>query len=131
MEKSTDLTNNLQAIFDQVVSGLRRQGRKAADDSDICRCRYRIVKEGGMILKCAAGQLIPDEDYNPNFEGSALYYQPESMVSKYFFNRFSPNEFDLIKRLQGVHDENRVEFWEDKFRKVAEEFNLVWKDKES
>lgn len=51
-------------VFYRVIAHLRAQGVQAKNE--IGSCRY-LTPEG---LKCAAGCLIPDDEYNPEFEGS-------------------------------------------------------------
>jgi len=61
--------NTKQEIFDVVYRGLASQGFrqsvKSTSWSDTGpRCRYR-----SEVGKCAAGWLIPDEMYDPKFDG--------------------------------------------------------------
>lgn len=51
----------LQEMLDKIVEGLRAQGRRSVYDG---ACRYRVETEGGVLLKCAVGMLIPDDCYN-------------------------------------------------------------------
>jgi hypothetical protein len=101
---------NKQEILNAVVTHLRKQGVPAiASDSSENECMYRT--EAG--LKCAAGCLIPDEDYNPIFEGSQVrgYGSP---VADYFSNRFGSEEVKFIRALQRIHDSpgSTLEQWE-------------------
>ena len=69
MSKTSDLVNKMtrQQVFDFVVSHMKRQGRKSLDESHPVdrMCMYRHGE-----LKCAAGCLIDDEDYDPSMEHS-------------------------------------------------------------
>jgi len=55
---------NKADVFYFVIAHLRAQNKRAANENG--SCFYR-TPEG---LKCAAGCLITDEEYNPEFEGS-------------------------------------------------------------
>lgn len=108
-----------QEVFDKVVKHLRAQGRKAVSDSMAATCRYR-TEEG---LKCAVGCLIPDNEYNPSFEG----YSVGSLQAG---GRASPKSLarldrKLLLRMQAVHDHHVVPEWEHQFTEVAKEFNLT------
>ncbi|MGG7519432.1 hypothetical protein ACQ3G6_16250, partial [Allorhizobium undicola] len=58
-------TRTRQEIFDVVYRGLQEQGFRRSENN--YRCAYRS-SEG---LKCAVGQLIPDERYSADLEGKA------------------------------------------------------------
>lgn len=111
-----------QEIFDIVVEHLRKQGEKSEDFYSIevpyQSCRYRAFKNG-KILKCAAGCLIPDEEYSKSFEDHAAKY-----VS--FFQIYYKKNLSLISALQMIHDFAEVENWETKFSNLANEFNLKY-----
>ncbi|MGN6819180.1 MAG: hypothetical protein ACTHJR_10985 [Sphingomonas sp.] len=85
------LTNN--EIISRIRDGLMAQGKPAALANG--QCRYRTA--GG--LKCAVGQLIPDEYYNHNLEG---YLPGDPLISD--ATDTSPEQADLLKKLQKVHD---------------------------
>ncbi len=60
-------------ILDKIIAGLEVQGRrslliKGDGESQLRVCRYR-APDGA---KCAIGLLIPDEAYDPVFEGGSL-----------------------------------------------------------
>jgi len=54
-----------QELFDRVVSHLRIQGTPATDEHGACMYR---TEDG---LRCAIGCLIPDDRYDPRWEGKA------------------------------------------------------------
>ncbi len=121
-----------QQVFDYVVQQLRLQGVKATSSDDninSCaagKCKYR----GPDNTKCAAGQLIPNSDYNPSFEGYSVIpsnvnsSSPDALVSVYFGKR----NFDLkfVKRLQTIHDTIPVGGWESEWQDLASDFKLVY-----
>lgn len=104
-----------QEVFNKVAYHLINQDKKAKEGVG---CVYR-TSEG---LKCAAGCLIPDEEYNPCFERSRAII----LENKYgLFTRLGLNEhMDLINYLQTIHDLSKVVNWKSQLRKLAKEFNL-------
>lgn len=78
-------------VFYFVIAHLRAQGVQAKTEQG--SCRYR-TPEG---LKCAAGCLIPDAKYNPEFEGSC-WATIASNFPQYKEYR------DMIMDLQLLHD---------------------------
>lgn len=54
-----------QEAFDKVCAHIKAQGHKSYD-SDRNQCLYRNGPD-----KCAIGALIPDEEYQPEFDGRA------------------------------------------------------------
>lgn len=69
-------------------------------------------------LKCAAGCLIADDEYDPRMEGSNW---------KEMYERGSvPNDhLLLIARLQAIHDRCPVKIWRERLEHVANEYNLT------
>ena len=63
-------------------------------------CLYR----GPNGLKCAAGLLIPDEDFDLSWEGQSVSSVCGNEVSKYFATRYSKDDMTFIKRVQMTHD---------------------------
>jgi hypothetical protein len=78
-----------QEAFDKVVKHLLKQGEPAFD-GDICCYRTDDGK------KCAAGCLIPDELYDPAWEGKAAFTLPQHL-----FGQAS----EIVDALQAVHDD--------------------------
>lgn len=115
-----------QEVFDFIANHLLTQNEQSVVRSDIDHpreipmngCLYRMEKEG-RILKCAAGCLIPDEDYSPEFEGRFVW---STIVRKYFTD--SDYHTTLISDLQRLHDGFPVSYWPEKLTKLALEHNL-------
>lgn len=105
-----------QEIFNTVVRHLRKQGAPAQSGFE-GTCMYRAP--GG--LKCAAGCLIPDEDYDPKFEGNSVF---GPNVNPYFSKRFSNNQISLIRELQEIHDDRDIQNWEFDFKRLAKRWKL-------
>lgn len=101
-----------QEVFDQVATHLLTQHQVSlANDR---QCSYR----GDNGLKCAAGCLIGDDEYNASFmEGhSWLRLRMEGIV---------PDEhWELVTELQKVHDLEEIENWQRELRFVAAQFHL-------
>lgn len=127
-------TATVQEVFDTVVGGLIAQ-KDLSHRGDGLYCAYRV--ERGMVrLKCAAGQLIADDEYNEEFEGR-LWRQlaTDGLVPK--------DHADFIQTLQKIHDTavNRaritysslrgfvvnVDDWIGDFQRVALTYELDFK----
>lgn len=100
-----------QEVFDYVVHHLLTQNQKSILRSN--DCRYR----GENNLKCAAGCLIDDDEYKPEFETITWF----NLSVKGCF----PTEHrELIQDLQYIHDFYNVENWENKLKLLAGLYNL-------
>lgn len=93
-----------QEMFDKVYIGLLNQKfeRSMKNYAAGSACAYR--GKGGM--KCAAGHLIPDEEYRPEMDDSALNLESLKkleLLPKCFQN-LSEDDFDFIGELQDAHD---------------------------
>lgn len=84
-----------QQIFDQVAAHLLKQGVRSVDDQT--RCLYR----GPNGLMCAAGCLIADEEYKPEFDIRGSWTR--MVESKAVTNK---HEY-FIGMLQSMHDNKR------------------------
>jgi hypothetical protein len=60
--KNTDKQALAQKMFNIIVLGLSKQGRKSMDVNELCM--YRGIKG----RKCGIGFIITDENYNKNLE---------------------------------------------------------------
>lgn len=97
---------NKQEMFTKVWLGLASQGwqRSAVGDN----CRYR----GPNGMKCAAGHLLPDENYNTRFESRNVF----SLLQDYplLFGQELDREGEVfLTRMQQAHDGYRVAVAED------------------
>lgn len=98
-----------QQVFDQVATHLLSQKEKSIDDS-ICLYRY------GQ-LKCAAGCLIDDDEYDPKMEKA-------SWMSLVVEDRVPHKHSRLIIDLQMLHDAALIEDWKEELIKVANKHRL-------
>lgn len=125
-----------QEIFDTVVINLRKQGRVSegrVNDSEGVTCLYRNKENG---CRCAAGWLIPDEDYDPSFEGQTVRVGTGELgglrVQNYFIDKFGEENLKFIQELQTVHDaesgmpvHDLVNRWNVKWADIAAEYGLT------
>lgn len=103
-----------QEIFDKVSKHLLTQNAKALGADN--KCKYR----NPTGLKCAAGCLIPDNDYDPKMERKFV------REFDYFANcGYSKKEIDLISELQQIHDEVEVYAWKRQLIDLAKENGLI------
>lgn len=109
------IPNDEQLVFDTVAEHLLKQGERSIyEDSDGNEaCAYR--GDGG--LKCAAGCLIPDEQYNLKMEGL-------SWTGLVLNERVSKHCESLITNLQLIHDNDTPDTWLSGLHKLAKNKNL-------
>ena len=112
----------LQETFDIVAKHLLTQNKKSEalmnkySEASVLGCAYR----GLHGLKCAAGILIPDDQYDPRFEGRDIINVHEQSLKNF------PHNISLVRRLQLVHDNYDPERWGEELREVAADFNLTY-----
>ena len=111
---------NQQEIFDKVATHLIAQGKRSLGwGADYCAYR------GDDGTMCAAGCLIPDDEYKPQFEGIPWVSIANDVPS---FLDAPDEDHDLIDSLQLVHDDEN--YWEtpetlkDALRDVANCYGL-------
>ena len=104
------LTN--QQVFDKVVTALRAQGCKSIDTNG--DCMYRGLNNA----KCAAGHILPDNLYNKDIEQGIVYERP-------VFNSLV-EDTGFLRVLQRIHDKKLISAWEDSWKQLASERNLVY-----
>jgi hypothetical protein len=102
-----------QEIFDTVAVHLMTQGQRSEDEA-YEECLYR----GPDGLKCAAGVLIPDDDYSWGMEGLPVLSHP------YFKKRFDAYCVGLIESLQRCHDDIEPVDWLKRLEEIAAERGL-------
>ena len=112
-----------QETFDTVARHLLTQRRVALNDQGTCA--YRGVDE----TKCAAGVLIPDEEYLPDFECKAVAIAgnfadaPRPTDVGRVIQRLG-HDLTLVRSLQKIHDSLRVCEWGAALRALADEMDL-------
>lgn len=118
-----------QQIFSTVVDNLRKQGSKSLlTDEQIKKlrllsgaCAYR-----GMDGKCCAiGGLLTDEEYQLKMEGANLSVVV-GMAPSFACRINYDDNYQLLRRLQMVHDQYSVKKWEAQFQQLAEDYHLIY-----
>ena len=110
-----------QQVFDQVSSHLLAQGKRSADESkyqplvngQADACMYR----GPQGLKCAAGCLIGEGEYNYNMECRGW----DTLVRH---GVVPPAHQELIVQLQSIHDSCRPSKWSEALDRLATRMGL-------
>jgi hypothetical protein len=108
MTKTTERLNamSLQEIFDFVNEQVIKQA-KPSWRGELGDCAYR----GPNGLKCAAGFLLDDEDFDPDMEGKGardmcnmIGFRSGHDVNDLDYADTITRKRDLIARMQGAHD---------------------------
>jgi len=136
MNKNISAETSAQEVFDRVVTHLRAQNAKSISfnfDKKDMTCRYR----GDNGTSCAVGCLIPDEDYDPIFEGINVcgFTDPTNNIFSLFkennkeellfkMKNMFKNHVKLLGELQYVHDQIPTKDWEVNFQRCAYDFKL-------
>lgn len=109
-----------QQVFDQVAAHMIKQNA-ASRSEDGLKCMYRGA-EGRM---CAAGCLMSDDEYKPEFDKGQSYGGGSwsSMVR----NGSVPDDHKhLIMRLQRLHDNGYPESYARELWRLADDQGLVF-----
>lgn len=91
-------TARAQDVFDFVAFKLIQQGKPSVT-ADGAKCLYRDGNGG----KCAAGHLIPDEEYRPVIEGMGIAFCAERVPALAALVRHGLDL--LLDLLQQAHDD--------------------------
>lgn len=111
-----------QQVFDQVAAHLLTQNKRSYND-ELAACAYRSP-DG---LKCAAGCLIADEEYNPAWEG--MYWLGlcgEFPVTTKWHEPLTDAHSGLIVELQKIHDNVEPNEWPISLESLAKECELEY-----
>ena len=98
-----------QEVFDFVAHHLLTQNEKSLQGNS---CRYKSQR----TLKCAAGCLISDENYDKSLEGDTW-----DIVSK---KLGMVNQWSLVRDLQALHDNTIVRKWKHELINFANRYAL-------
>lgn len=98
-----------QEVFDFVAHHLLTQNEKSMRGN---LCKYKSQR----TLKCAAGCLISEDNYDTGFEG--LGWNEVSDKLGMF------NHWGLVVDLQGLHDLTSLENWKAELHKLADRYDL-------
>jgi hypothetical protein len=106
-----------QEILDHVSFHLLTQGEPSVEG---ITCKYRTVS-GDSVLKCAAGALIGDNEYDDKIEKKSwtvnceLGYVPKT------------DHYKFIESLQVIHDSKQPIYWKGQLTAFALEHDLSTK----
>jgi hypothetical protein len=106
-----------QEVFDQVATHLLTQMKKSEND---VACLYRS-SEG---LKCAAGCLISDDEYTPEFDLDSDGNYGMGWQSLIDRGLVPLAHRKLISALQEVHDGADTFYWRSSLARVADQYGL-------
>ncbi len=105
-----------QEVFDKVFAHLLKQNRRSIAGST---CAYRDERGGA----CAAGCVISDKEYNPQWEGKAIWGLIDDLKLPNLY-RFR----ELLRLAQDIHDkapnDNFRHYVVTRGRHLAEGFKL-------
>lgn len=109
------VSQNLQEIFDVVSNHLLTQMKRSdkPGPTNTNNCMYL----GPNGLKCAAGILIPEDQYNPEFEGKSW----EDLTLN---GHVQKNHVIPISELQNIHDWTEPQNWKFELVAFAEQYKL-------
>ena len=102
-----------QEVFDQVAAHLLKQNAKSVSQPALGQCLYR----GPNGVKCAAGCLIGDDEFNDDLNNYAWTYLVKTGTAPACHST-------LIQDLQNVHDKHPVSRWPQKLQEVAHKHGL-------
>jgi hypothetical protein len=106
-----------QKVFNFIGKHLLTQMEQSGDEYT---CFYRFEKNDGKILTCAAGCLIPNNNYEKKMEGKHW----SAVVRDWGLSKAHE---DLIWKLQSIHDNKEPTDWRKELRNVAEENKLSFR----
>lgn len=115
-----------QEIFDKAVGGLLNQGVQSYSE-ELSKCVYRTA----CGSKCAVGQLIPDNLYQPDMEsgpsGVDSLVEKFPQVGEYILpsNMSSRRGMSFLSEMQEIHD-HCEDAWEARFKEMAAGWSLQW-----
>jgi carbohydrate-binding DOMON domain-containing protein len=117
------MKEKMQEVFDTVREHLLKQNARSKKD---WLCVY--LSPGGM--KCAVGCLIKPEHYNPAMENIGLISKGSQRLRMALCASlgFEPDDtmYQMLSKMQVIHDTVLVAAWPDELQKMAESFGLVY-----
>lgn len=124
MSTSISKETPVQTIFDIIYKGLLAQGKQSIVPSN-GRCMYR----GPDGLKCAAGMLIPDDEYIDDMEdegpvGTFYCRDGFEMKHSWFKKHLSPEAGKVVYELQLIHDRRLPKNWKEQMKSIALRYDL-------
>ena len=108
-----------QELYDRVKAHLLAQNDKSI--GYLGQCKYH-APDG---KKCAIGCLIPEDKYEPAFEGIGIGGTHPMRFMILEAAGIEEGQLDLARHLQNVHDSRPVKYFERALREVAFAHGLV------
>ena len=117
--------NDFRMAYDSII----KQGMQCSSENQKTNqlqtegygsCKYRLYG-----LKCFAGHIIPNEEYNKSMEGSTL-----SNI-EWFKNRYSKEELVLLRCGQRAHDLSGLNFivnFRKTCKRISEDYGFSLQD---
>lgn len=92
-------------------------------------CMYRLDKTAACPIRCAVGVLMPDEEYDPEFDNGMIQFYDVVKAVK----AFEGLDVSFLRSLQIPHDracgapdpEHKDEYLEQRYRQIAEAYFLT------
>ena len=115
-----------QQVFDQVATHLLVQNKRSSAPADNQDGGEEAQGISGVCLyrhgdlKCAAGCLIADDEYDPRMEKKVWNLLLDNALG---FN-ITPKHSDLITRLQRIHDNVGTDNWRHVLAALAHEYGF-------
>ena len=122
MELSDLKSMTSKEVFNHVKNHLLTQGVRSLlsyRESKAVGCAYR---DNGKQLKCAAGCLISDQEYDSSIEGNTW----TTLVNS---GKVPSEHSMLIDELQRIHDVSSPEDWESELNSLEEKINSEYYEK--
>lgn len=108
-----------QEVFDQVAKHLLQQNQVSR--TKMGDCSYRAYLDNDVVLKCAAGCLIADDEYSPRMDAATSGTSWDSLIQE----ELVPHcHAELIMRLQTLHDTVEPDKWLRALQSLAAEKGL-------
>lgn len=124
--------NHRQQMFDTIVKGLRKQGKKSK------RGKYCAFRGAGN-RKCAVGWLMPDNLYDLTVEGHSVEQMvygecvrsdAGNLIGKFWLQAWGGRGRKQLAQFlldaQNIHDAEDVESWDHCFEKMANDWGLEY-----
>lgn len=104
-----------QEVFNHIALHLLKQNARSLKRSNGSVCAYKSY-DG---LRCAAGCIISDLEYNDEFEGKSWFGLVDA-------GRVPKNHAILISDFQKMHDREIPIDWPDEIKEIARKHNLSY-----
>jgi hypothetical protein len=112
-----------QTVFNQITEHMSKMKEPSMDKYG--KCHYRVFYKNRLVKnKCAAGALIADSEYKPEFDYKEGDSSWRGLVREEYV---SDAHKKLIEDCQIVHDNRKMEDWALELASVASKHGLKLK----